>query len=151
MGVYKGPSGSIRSLAAHHSGDYLVAVGLDRHATVFNTNKRRTAKTLCKVYLKQKLNCVLMSSDVYAPPAADHDDAQDESERESQNENEGPLHVSDETGSEDEAPLDESGEGSEDENDESADDSHLILEDESEEEHSDHEVDDTPQAKRIRR
>ena len=59
-GVYKGNTGSVRGLAVHPSLDVLVSVGLDRVMRVFDVNNRRQ---LHRVYLRQRLNCVLVSSE----------------------------------------------------------------------------------------
>ena len=59
-GVYKGNTGSVRGLAVHPTLDVLVSVGLDRVMRVFDVNNRRQ---LHRVYLRQRLNCVLVSSE----------------------------------------------------------------------------------------
>merc|ERR1712232_1419534 len=57
---YKGVMGSIRDIGVHCSGEALVAVGIGRFAYVFETRKKRMHS---KVYLKQKLCTVLVSSE----------------------------------------------------------------------------------------
>lgn len=70
---YPGVMGSIRGLDVHASGEVLVSVGLGRFAYVFETG-RKNMET--KVFLKQKLNCVLFSSEerTYAGAGKDDDD-----------------------------------------------------------------------------
>eukprot|EP00435_Cladocopium_sp_Y103_P011788 s1351_g3.t1 len=62
---YKGTMGAIRDIDVHPSGDAMAAVGLGRFAYVFPTKGKQM---LSKVYLKQKLNCVLMSSEAMVKP-----------------------------------------------------------------------------------
>jgi len=74
---YKGIMGSIRALDIHASGETMVAVGLGRFAYIFETRKRSTASMVGKVYLKQKLCSVLMSSEASAvAKEAEDDDAE---------------------------------------------------------------------------
>ncbi|VEU38499.1 unnamed protein product [Pseudo-nitzschia multistriata] len=54
---YAGPAGSVRQLKKHPTLPRLTAVGLDRMLRVYDTNTR---KQLDCVYLKQRLNCVLV-------------------------------------------------------------------------------------------
>eukprot|EP00532_Pseudo-nitzschia_australis_P013564 CAMPEP_0168221948 /NCGR_PEP_ID=MMETSP0140_2-20121125/10263_1 /TAXON_ID=44445 /ORGANISM="Pseudo-nitzschia australis, Strain 10249 10 AB" /LENGTH=486 /DNA_ID=CAMNT_0008151225 /DNA_START=116 /DNA_END=1576 /DNA_ORIENTATION=+ len=54
---YPGPAGSVRQLKKHPTLPRLTAVGLDRMLRVYDTNTR---KQLDCVYLKQRLNCVLI-------------------------------------------------------------------------------------------
>lgn len=72
---YKGITGSIRAMDVHATGETLVAVGLGRFAYVFETRKRRMVS---KVYLKQKLCAVLMSSEERQAPKGDASDDEDE-------------------------------------------------------------------------
>mmetsp|Transcript_11822 Transcript_11822/g.26064 ORF Transcript_11822/g.26064 Transcript_11822/m.26064 type:complete len:546 (-) Transcript_11822:225-1862(-) len=60
--AYRNITGSIRSIDVHSSGQALVAVGLGRFAYIFDTGK---TNLISKVYLKQKLCSVLLSSDAY--------------------------------------------------------------------------------------
>jgi hypothetical protein len=60
---YRGIMGSIRALDVHASGEAVVAVGLGRFAYIFETRKRSRASMVGKVYLKQKLCSVLLSSE----------------------------------------------------------------------------------------
>ena len=55
-----GPAGSIRYLQKHPTLPLLVGVGLDRHLRIYDTN---TQTQLCSMYLKQRLNCVLLEED----------------------------------------------------------------------------------------
>merc|ERR1712032_1469822 len=57
---YKGIMGSIRALEVHQSGEALVAAGLGRFAYVFETRKR---KLVSKVFMKQMITSVLISSE----------------------------------------------------------------------------------------
>lgn len=57
MGRYIGPSGSVRQLKKHPTLPVLAAVGCDRILRTYDTNKQ---KVIDCVYLKQRLNCVLM-------------------------------------------------------------------------------------------
>lgn len=54
---YSGPAGSVRQLKKHPTLPRLTAVGLDRMLRVYDT---KTRKQLDCVYLKQRLNCVLV-------------------------------------------------------------------------------------------
>lgn len=54
---YVGPAGSIRQLVHHTSEPRLACVGLDRMVRVYDTTTRK--ETHC-LYLRQRLNCVLM-------------------------------------------------------------------------------------------
>lgn len=78
---YKGVMGSIRAMDVHQSGDVLVAVGLGRFAYVFETRRRAM---LSKVFLKQKLCSVLLSSEERkgAKAGAKEDDEAEEEEEE---------------------------------------------------------------------
>ena len=60
MGVYKGATGSIRDIAVHATGKYLATVGLDRIMRVYDI---ATRQQLHRIYLRQRLNCVLFSSE----------------------------------------------------------------------------------------
>merc|ERR1712194_892972 len=67
---YKGMMGSIRGLNVHPGGHAIAAVGLGRFAYVFETKRKAMVS---KVYLKQKLNAVLMAGEVYRNPADESD------------------------------------------------------------------------------
>jgi ribosome biogenesis protein NSA1 len=58
VNVYKGPAGSVTGLTA--SGSRVAAVGLDRFLHVWDANR---AEALQKVYLKQKLSCILIDEE----------------------------------------------------------------------------------------
>ncbi|XP_046400027.1 WD repeat-containing protein 74 [Ischnura elegans] len=60
MHHYKGFVGGIRDIACHPTDPYILSVSLDRFLRLHNLN---TKALLHKVYLKSKLNCVLMRSD----------------------------------------------------------------------------------------
>eukprot|EP00930_Biecheleria_cincta_P035972 TRINITY_DN246_c0_g1_i1.p1 TRINITY_DN246_c0_g1~~TRINITY_DN246_c0_g1_i1.p1 ORF type:complete len:447 (+),score=109.47 TRINITY_DN246_c0_g1_i1:213-1553(+) len=97
---YRGIMGSIRDVDVHCNGDALVAVGLGRFAYCFSTRGKRMTS---KVYLKQKLNCVLMSSEAQQVPKEDQEDEEEEDE-----EADDALVDSDQrSGGADEAPQDE--------------------------------------------
>jgi ribosome biogenesis protein NSA1 len=57
---YVGPAGSVRQLAAHSKLPRMAAVGLDRMLRLYDTTTRRQVACL---YLKQRLNCVLMEEE----------------------------------------------------------------------------------------
>ena len=59
-GSFRGNSGSVRSIEVHPTLPLVAAVGLDRHLRVYNANTKRGVSS---VYLKQRLNKVLLSSD----------------------------------------------------------------------------------------
>jgi len=77
---YRGVMGSIRAVDVHTSGEAVVAVGLGRFAYVFETKKRSRASLLGKVYLKQKLNTVLFSTEERAGSKDDGDQSGNESD-----------------------------------------------------------------------
>jgi hypothetical protein len=77
---YRGVMGSIRAVDVHTSGEAVVAVGLGRFAYVFETKKRSRASLLSKVYLKQKLNTVLFSTEDRAGSKDDGDQSGNESD-----------------------------------------------------------------------
>lgn len=58
LGRFVGPAGSIRSLQRHPTLPILAVVGCDRILRTYNVN---THKIIDCVYLKQRLNCVLMT------------------------------------------------------------------------------------------
>jgi len=74
---YRDIMGSIRAVDVHASGEAVVAVGLGRFAYVFETKKRSRASMVGKVYLKQKLCCVLLSSEDRAVPKDGHESGED--------------------------------------------------------------------------
>ncbi|CAE7450366.1 WDR74 [Symbiodinium natans] len=74
---YRGIMGAIRDIDVHCSGKALAAVGLGRFAYVFPTVGR---EMICKVYLKQKLNCVLMSREEMEKPKKPQDQEEGEEE-----------------------------------------------------------------------
>jgi ribosome biogenesis protein NSA1 len=69
-GRFVGPAGSVRQLAVHSTMPRLVAVGLDRMLRIYDTQTRKQLET---VYLKQRLNCVLISEE-----EGDEDDSNDQ-------------------------------------------------------------------------
>lgn len=74
---YRGIMGSIRALDVHASGEAVVAVGLGRFAYIFETKNRAKASLIGKVYLKQKLCCVLFSNEDRAVPKDGKGDDED--------------------------------------------------------------------------
>ena len=59
-GVYKGAAGAIHDIAVHPSGKFVATVGLDRIMRVYDTETR---EQMHRVYLRQRLNCVLFSAE----------------------------------------------------------------------------------------
>jgi len=57
---YIGHSGGIRSISANPNGPHFVSCGLDRHLYLHHMNEKKPVK---KMYLRARLNCVLMSDD----------------------------------------------------------------------------------------
>jgi ribosome biogenesis protein NSA1 len=57
-GKFSGNTGSVRSIAMDDNEECLATVGLDRYLRVFDYNSRSVKY---KVYLKQKLNCVVFA------------------------------------------------------------------------------------------
>ncbi len=55
---YKGFVGSVRSIDSRRDGPYFAAAGLDRFVRVYDINGKTP---LQKMYLKSRLNCVLLS------------------------------------------------------------------------------------------
>eukprot|EP00112_Aurelia_sp_Birch-Aquarium-sp1_P024875 Seg803.11 transcript_id=Seg803.11/GoldUCD/mRNA.D3Y31 product="WD repeat-containing protein 74" protein_id=Seg803.11/GoldUCD/D3Y31 len=62
IGGFKGIAGSIRSIQCHQTQDIVAAVGLDRFLRIFDVNTRALKS---KIYLKSRLNCVLLSDKNY--------------------------------------------------------------------------------------
>ncbi|CAB9527188.1 WD repeat-containing protein 74 [Seminavis robusta] len=70
-GRYVGPSGSIRQLIKHATLPILAAVGCDRILRTYDTNKQTNIDC---VYLKQRLNCVLMCQEELLEDSEEADD-----------------------------------------------------------------------------
>jgi len=68
--VYHGIGGSVRGIQMHQSEPMIAAAGLDRFMRVYDVNTR---KQLNKVYLKQKLNAVLFSTQTKEQAKADEE------------------------------------------------------------------------------
>jgi len=64
VGVFKGFAGAIRSVAYHPTLPLVASCGLDRFLRVHDVHTRKLKH---KVYLKQKLNCLLFSSALPEP------------------------------------------------------------------------------------
>ena len=76
-GVYKGNTGSIRDIAIHPSMNVVATVGLDRIMRVFDIETRQQ---LHRVYLRQRLNCVLFSSEELVQCFAKEEESEKEEE-----------------------------------------------------------------------
>ena len=111
MGVYKGATGSIRDIAVHATGKYLATVGLDRIMRVYDI---ATRQQLHRIYLRQRLNCVLFSSEeqVAVFTKEESEEESDGEERESAIE-ESDVAVEESDGSEGDISEEERAEGSE--------------------------------------
>jgi ribosome biogenesis protein NSA1 len=76
VNVYKGPAGSVTGLTSF--GNRIAAVGLDRFLHVWDATKGAVVQ---KVYLKQKLSCVLIDEEfVAASVAGEKREAEEEEE-----------------------------------------------------------------------
>ena len=60
IGRYSGPAGSVRQIVKHEDLPIIACVGLDRMLRTYDTLKR---KPLDCVYLRQRLNCMLICTD----------------------------------------------------------------------------------------
>ncbi|KAN0019114.1 hypothetical protein ACTFIU_002316 [Dictyostelium citrinum] len=60
VGSFKDSTGSVKDIAIHPTLPLLATVGLDRHLRVYNLDNR---KMLHKIFLKQRLSCVLFSKE----------------------------------------------------------------------------------------
>jgi ribosome biogenesis protein NSA1 len=60
VGRYVGPAGSVRGLVNHAEAPRLAAAGLDRMLRIYDTTKRKQVSCM---YLRQRLNCVLVGRD----------------------------------------------------------------------------------------
>lgn len=76
-GVFKGNTGSIRDIAMHPTMNVVATVGLDRIMRVFDTESRQQ---LHRVYLRQRLNCVLFSSEESVQCFAKEEESEEEDE-----------------------------------------------------------------------
>lgn len=57
---YIGSKGSVRSVNCHPTLPFIASTGLDQYVRIFNINNRMDYQN---IYVKQKTNCVLFSSD----------------------------------------------------------------------------------------
>lgn len=128
-GVYKGNTGSIRDIAIHPSMNVVATVGLDRIMRVFDIETRQQ---LHRVYLRQRLNCVLFSSEELVQCFAKEEESEKEEE---EKESSDDLEVEDE-----EEEKDDDLEVEED--DEEKDDDLEMEEDDEEEKQEDEEDSD---------
>jgi ribosome biogenesis protein NSA1 len=82
--IYKGNAGSIRDLSCHPHGKYFASVGADRHVRVYDIRAR---KEVHKVYLAQRQNaCLYTSDDVVKTKEDDEEEEKEEEEAEDENE-----------------------------------------------------------------
>ena len=103
MGVYKGATGSIRDIAVHTTGKYLATVGLDRIMRVYDL---ATRQQLHRIYLRQRLNCVLFSSEEQVAVFA-KEESERESEEEEKSEGEERENAVEESGNSEEDVLED--------------------------------------------
>jgi ribosome biogenesis protein NSA1 len=75
LGRFVGPAGSVRQIACRNN--KMACVGLDRMLRIYSVNTRRLLTT---VYLKQRLNCLLLTDET------DDDDTEDEEDDDSNEE-----------------------------------------------------------------
>ena len=121
-GVYKGNTGSIREIAVHPSMNVIATVGLDRIMRVFDVETRQQ---LHRVYLRQRLNCVLFSGEESVQCFA----KEEEEEEVKEESDDSLLHEDEEEEESDDSILHD------DEQEEESDDS-LLHDDEEEEDSS---------------
>ena len=151
-GVYKGNTGSIRDIAIHPSMNVVATVGLDRIMRVFDIETRQQ---LHRVYLRQRLNCVLFSSEELVQCLAKEEESEkEEEEKESsddleieEDEKEDDLEIEEDEEEEKEDDLemeeDEEEEKQEDEDeDEDSDDSMLHDDDDAVDNSDDEELEE---------
>lgn len=82
IGSFKGFSGSVSDLWSNPEKDILATVSLDRHLRVFSTLGKR--QLLHKVYLKQRINCVM--GDLSFVDPSEKEEVKEEEEDEEQEE-----------------------------------------------------------------
>jgi len=68
IGNYRGVTGAVRTVVCHKTLPLVACCGLDRHLRVYNIKSR---KCLFKTYMKQRLNCLLLTSTDETPEADD--------------------------------------------------------------------------------
>ena len=78
--------GSVRSLAVTTGGSHFVSAGLDRYMRIFEVGN---PKPVHRVYMKSKLNCLLVSPD-FDPSGAIQELARAKAEREKKEESKKP-------------------------------------------------------------
>ena len=140
-GVYKGNTGSIRDIAIHPSMNVVATVGLDRIMRVFDIETRQQ---LHRVYLRQRLNCVLFSSEELVQCFAKEEESEkEEEEKESSDDLEIEEDEEDEKEDDLEMEEDEEEEKQEDEDeDEDSDDSMLHDDDDAVDNSDDEELEE---------
>jgi hypothetical protein len=79
VGRYVGPAGSVRGLVKHEFAPRLGVTGLDRMLRIYDTSKRKQVSCL---YLKQRVNCVLVGRDEMWGNDDDDDDKDDDDDYE---------------------------------------------------------------------
>eukprot|EP00045_Choanoeca_perplexa_P012346 m.134244 g.134244 ORF g.134244 m.134244 type:complete len:186 (-) comp15973_c0_seq2:1314-1871(-) len=62
IGNFKGHAGSVRDVVFHTSENMVATVSLDRNVRLFNAGTRQLIR---KIYTKQRLNCVALTSEPY--------------------------------------------------------------------------------------
>jgi ribosome biogenesis protein NSA1 len=112
---YVGPAGSIRSLQTHPTLSKFVAVGLDRMVRVFDTtNKNNGKQQQACVYLKQRLNAVLVADTIDWEESVNIEQADHVEDYVDSENDDGTSHI--------DADNDESDDESSDDEDDSGDD-----------------------------
>lgn len=119
-GVYKGNTGSIRDIAIHPSMNIVATVGLDRIMRVFDVETRQQ---LHRVYLRQRLNCVLFSSEELVQCFAKEEES--EKEEEEKDSSDDDLEVEEEEEKEGEKEDQDNDEDEDKDEDEDSDESML--------------------------
>ncbi|KAJ9576941.1 hypothetical protein L9F63_006467 [Diploptera punctata] len=76
---YKGATGSVKSVECHKTEPYVVSVGLDRHLLVHNFLSKALIR---KMYLKTRLNCVLLHPEAFMKVAEHKSSEKDDSDLE---------------------------------------------------------------------
>jgi ribosome biogenesis protein NSA1 len=153
VGRYVGPAGSVRGLVNHASAPRLAAAGLDRMLRIYDTTKRKQVSCM---YLRQRLNCVLVGRDEMWGDDDDedgNDDDDDDNYEEDLLDNEGADQddvVGDLVNSDDEEEGDRndvSGDSNSDVADGTPDDSEAADSESEEEEEEEEESDDASEEK----
>ena len=134
-GVYKGNTGSIRDIAIHPSMNMVATVGLDRIMRVFDIETRQQ---LHRVYLRQRLNCVLFSSEELVQCFAKEEESEKEEE---EKESSDDLEIEEEE-KEDDLEMEEDEDEEKQEDEEDSDDSMLHDDDDAVDNSDDEELEE---------